>query len=67
MTSTTRATVAEERKEATMTTTSEAELFRALPGWQRYGNRIEKTFNFDDFSAAATASLWRSLLGTVAP
>ena len=32
MTSTTRATVAEERKEATMTTTSEAELFRALPG-----------------------------------
>jgi hypothetical protein len=23
-------------------TTSEAELFRALPGWQRYGNRIEK-------------------------
>jgi hypothetical protein len=31
MTSTTRATVAEERKEATMTTTSEAELFRALP------------------------------------
>jgi hypothetical protein len=54
-------------KEATMATTSEAELFRALPGWQRYGNRIEKTFNFDDFSAAATASLWRSLLGTVAP
>ena len=46
-----------------MTTTSEAELFRALPGWQRYGNRIEKTFNFDDFSAAASASLWRSLLG----
>ena len=36
-----------------MTTTSEAELFRALPGWQRYGNRIEKTFNFDDFGAAA--------------
>ena len=36
-----------------MATTSEAELFRALPGWQRYGNRIEKTFNFDDFSAAA--------------
>ena len=35
-----------------MTTTSEA-LFRALPGWQRYGNRIEKTFNFDDFGAAA--------------
>jgi pterin-4a-carbinolamine dehydratase len=51
-TSTTRATVAEERKEATMTT-SEAELFRALPGWQRYGNRIEKTFNFDGFGAAA--------------
>ena len=37
-----------------MTTTSEAELFRALPDdWQRYGNRIEKTFNFDDFGAAA--------------
>ena len=36
-----------------MTTTSEAELFRALPGWQRYGNRIQKTFNFDDFGAAA--------------
>ena len=36
-----------------MTTTSEAELFRTLPGWQRYGNRIEKTFNFDDFGAAA--------------
>jgi pterin-4a-carbinolamine dehydratase len=35
-----------------MTTTSEAELFRAVPGWQRYGNRIEKTFNFDDFGAA---------------
>ena len=31
-----------------MTTTSEAELFRALPDdWQRYGNRIEKTFNVD--------------------
>ncbi|HEV2928209.1 MAG TPA: 4a-hydroxytetrahydrobiopterin dehydratase [Propionibacteriaceae bacterium] len=36
-----------------MTTTSEAKLFRALPGWQRYGNRIEKTFPFDDFGAAA--------------
>ena len=36
-----------------MTTTSEAELFRALPGWKPYGNRIEKTFNFDDFGAAA--------------
>jgi pterin-4a-carbinolamine dehydratase len=59
--------VAEERMETTMATTSEAELFRALPGWQRYGNRIEKTFNFDDFSAAASASLWRSLLGTVTP
>ena len=59
--------VAEERKEATITTTSEAELFRAPPGWQRYGNRIEKTFNFDDFSAAASASLWRSLLGTATP
>ena len=36
-----------------MTTISEAELFRALPGWKPYGNRIEKTFNFDDFGAAA--------------
>ena len=36
-----------------MTTTSVEELFRALPGWQRYGNRIEKTFNFDDFGAPA--------------
>ena len=36
-----------------MTTTSEADLFRALPGWQRYGNRIERTFHFDDFGAAA--------------
>lgn len=40
-----------------MTTTSEAKGFRALPGWQRYGKRIEKTFNFDNFGAAATASL----------
>jgi len=36
-----------------MTTISEPELFRAPPGWQRYGNRIEKTFTFDDFGAAA--------------
>ena len=36
-----------------MATTSEVELFCSLPGWQHYGNRIEKTFNFDDFSAAA--------------
>lgn len=36
-----------------MTTTSEAELLRTLPGWQRYRDRIEKTFNFDDFGAAA--------------
>jgi pterin-4a-carbinolamine dehydratase len=36
-----------------MTTTSEEELFRALPGWQHYGNRIEKTFTFDDFGPAA--------------
>ena len=50
-----------------MAATSEVELFCSLPGWQHYGNRIEKTFNFDAFSAAATASLWRSLLGTVTP
>jgi pterin-4a-carbinolamine dehydratase len=49
----TKATIAEERKEATMTSTSEAEFFRALSGWQRFGNCIEKTFNFDDFGAAA--------------
>jgi pterin-4a-carbinolamine dehydratase len=36
-----------------MATTSEVELFCSLPGWQYHGNRIEKTFNFDDFSAAA--------------
>ena len=36
-----------------MAATSEVELFCSLPGWQHYGNRIEKTFNFDDFSAAA--------------
>jgi hypothetical protein len=40
------------QKEATMAATSELELFCSLPGWQHYGNRIEKTFNFDDFSAA---------------
>jgi pterin-4a-carbinolamine dehydratase len=36
-----------------MATTSEVELFGSLPGWQSYGNRREKTFNFDDFCAAA--------------
>ena len=36
-----------------MAATSELELFCSLPGWQHYGNRIEKTFNFDAFSAAA--------------
>ena len=36
-----------------MVAISEVELFCSLPGWQHYGNRIEKTFNFDDFSAAA--------------
>jgi pterin-4a-carbinolamine dehydratase len=36
-----------------MATTSEGKLYRSLPGWQHYGNRIEKTFDFDDFSAAA--------------
>jgi pterin-4a-carbinolamine dehydratase len=36
-----------------MATTSEVEFFCSLPGWQRYGNRIEKTFDFDDFSVAA--------------
>jgi pterin-4a-carbinolamine dehydratase len=36
-----------------MTTISEAELFGALPGWKPYGNRIQRTFIFDDFGAAA--------------
>jgi 4a-hydroxytetrahydrobiopterin dehydratase len=36
-----------------MTTTQRGEALRALPSWQRYGNRIAKTFNFDDFGAAA--------------
>jgi len=36
-----------------MATTSEGELVCSLPAWQGDGNRIEKTFNFDDFSAAA--------------
>jgi 4a-hydroxytetrahydrobiopterin dehydratase len=41
------------QREATMTISSEAEVLRSLPGWQRYGNRIQKIFSFDDFSAAA--------------
>jgi 4a-hydroxytetrahydrobiopterin dehydratase len=35
--------------------TTDVELFRALrdlPGWQRHGNGISKTFHFDDFGAA---------------
>jgi 4a-hydroxytetrahydrobiopterin dehydratase len=36
-----------------MTTTSEAKLYHSLPGWQHDGNHIEKTFDFDDFGAAA--------------
>ena len=36
-----------------MTTTSEAEHVSSLPAWQGDGNRLEKTFKFDDFSAAA--------------
>jgi pterin-4a-carbinolamine dehydratase len=36
-----------------MATTSEVEPVCSLPGWQHFGNRIEKTFNFDDVSAAA--------------
>jgi pterin-4a-carbinolamine dehydratase len=41
------------KREAIMAATSELELFCSQPGWQHYGNRIEKTFDFDDFSAAA--------------
>jgi 4a-hydroxytetrahydrobiopterin dehydratase len=36
-----------------MATTSEVKLYGSLPGWQHDGKRIEKTFDFDDFSAAA--------------
>ena len=36
-----------------MTTTSEVEPVGSPPAWQGDGNRLEKTFNFDDFSAAA--------------
>ena len=36
-----------------MATSREAEVLSSLPSWRRYGNRIEKTFNFDDFAAAA--------------
>jgi 4a-hydroxytetrahydrobiopterin dehydratase len=35
--------------------TTDVELFRALrdlPGWQRHGTNIRKTFHFDDFAAA---------------
>jgi 4a-hydroxytetrahydrobiopterin dehydratase len=35
--------------------TTDVEHFRALqdlPGWQRHGNNISKTFRFDDFTAA---------------
>jgi hypothetical protein len=56
-----------EAKEATMATISETALLHSLPGWQGDGNRIEEILHLDDFSAAARASLWRSLLGTVAP
>jgi pterin-4a-carbinolamine dehydratase len=52
-TSTTRATIAKNAKETTMATSREAEVLSSLPSWRRYGNRIEKTFNFDDFAAAA--------------
>jgi hypothetical protein len=50
-----------------MVTISESELLHSLPGWQGDGNRIEEILHLDDFSAVATASLWRSLLGTVVP
>jgi pterin-4a-carbinolamine dehydratase len=36
-----------------MATTSEVESACSLPAWQGDDNRLEKTFNFDDFSAAA--------------
>src|SRR5829696_10138447 len=36
-----------------MTTTSEVEPVSFPPAWQGDGNRLEKTFNFDDFSASA--------------
>ena len=36
-----------------MATTSEVESACSLPAWQGDDNRLEKTFDFDDFSAAA--------------
>ena len=36
-----------------MATTSEVESACSLSAWQGDDNRLEKTFNFDDFSAAA--------------
>jgi pterin-4a-carbinolamine dehydratase len=36
-----------------MATTSEVESACSLPAWRGDDNRLEKTFNFDDFSAAA--------------
>jgi pterin-4a-carbinolamine dehydratase len=36
-----------------MATTSKVESACSLPAWQGDDNRLEKTFNFDDFSAAA--------------
>jgi pterin-4a-carbinolamine dehydratase len=36
-----------------MATTSEVARARSRPAWQVDDNRLEKTFNFDDFSAAA--------------
>jgi 4a-hydroxytetrahydrobiopterin dehydratase len=49
-------------------TTTDVKLFRALrdlPGWQRHGNTISKTFRFDDF-AAATRFVDRVALGAAA-
>jgi 4a-hydroxytetrahydrobiopterin dehydratase len=39
-----------------MDSTDDQALLRALqdlPGWQRHGNRIQRTYHFDDFAAAA--------------
>jgi pterin-4a-carbinolamine dehydratase len=49
--------------------TTDVELFRALrdlPGWQRHGDTIRKTFHFDDF-AAATRFVDRVALAAAGP
>jgi hypothetical protein len=51
------------QKEATMAATSEPKLFCSLPGWQHYGNRIEKTFNTLTQDDVAVAGRIQRLVG----